>query len=73
MPQPAPEPDPSSPSSSSSTNIRFAGVASGHLGVYLDLALLVARNESRLEEADALYRQAISMREDYVQVKIENL
>ncbi len=66
MPQPAPEPDPSSPSSS--TNIRFAGVASGHLGVYLDLALLVARNESRLEEADALYRQAISMREDYVQV-----
>jgi tetratricopeptide (TPR) repeat protein len=35
--------------------------------VFLNLANLIARNETRLEEADMLYRQAISMRADYTQ------
>jgi len=36
----------------------------------LNLASLISMNESRLEEADLLYRQAISMRADYVQAYI---
>lgn len=47
-----------------------ARVAPNHLNVFLNLANLVARNESRLQEADALYRQAISMRSDYTQAYI---
>ncbi|CAG2118227.1 unnamed protein product, partial [Medioppia subpectinata] len=35
-----------------------ARVAPSHLNVFLNLANLIARNKSRLEEADALYRQA---------------
>jgi tetratricopeptide (TPR) repeat protein len=38
--------------------------------VFLNLANLIARNETRLEEADLLYRQAISMRADYTQAYI---
>ena len=34
------------------------------------LANLVSRDPARLEEADALYRQAISMRADYTQAYI---
>lgn len=45
-------------------------VAPSHLNVFLNLANLIARNKSRLEEADALYRQAISMRADYTQAYI---
>ncbi|GAB6030299.1 hypothetical protein CHUAL_005973 [Chamberlinius hualienensis] len=45
-------------------------VAPSHLNVFLNLGNLVARNLSRLEEADALYRQAISMRSDYTQAYI---
>jgi hypothetical protein len=40
------------------------------LNVFLNLANLIARNETRLGEADALYRQAISMRADYTQAYI---
>ncbi len=45
-----------------------ARVAPQHLGVFLQLANLISRDENRLEEADLLYRQAIAMRSDYVQV-----
>uniref|UniRef100_A0A672JC61 dolichyl-phosphate-mannose--protein mannosyltransferase n=1 Tax=Salarias fasciatus TaxID=181472 RepID=A0A672JC61_SALFA len=38
-------------------------VAPNHLNVYINLANLIRANDSRLEEADQLYRQAISMRE----------
>jgi len=34
------------------------------------LANLIAKNQTRLEEADMLYRQAISMRSDYTQAYI---
>ena len=47
-----------------------ARVAPNHLNVFLNLATLIAKNESRLEEADFLYRQAISMRSDYTQAYI---
>ena len=47
-----------------------ARVAPNHLNVFLNLATLIAQNESRLEEADQLYRQAISMRSDYTQAYI---
>uniref|UniRef100_A0A672J9D1 dolichyl-phosphate-mannose--protein mannosyltransferase n=1 Tax=Salarias fasciatus TaxID=181472 RepID=A0A672J9D1_SALFA len=39
-------------------------VAPNHLNVYINLANLIRANDSRLEEADQLYRQAISMRRD---------
>lgn len=38
-----------------------------YLNVFLNLANLIAKNRTRLEEADNLYRQAISMRSDYIQ------
>ncbi|XP_055381019.1 protein O-mannosyl-transferase Tmtc3 [Condylostylus longicornis] len=47
-----------------------ARVAPNHLSVFLNLASLISLNQSRLEEADLLYRQAISMRADYVQAYI---
>ncbi|XP_054160787.1 protein O-mannosyl-transferase Tmtc3-like isoform X2 [Oppia nitens] len=47
-----------------------ARIAPSHLNVFLNLANLIARNKSRLQEADALYRQAISMRADYTQAYI---
>nr|XP_050041249.1 protein O-mannosyl-transferase Tmtc3-like isoform X1 [Dermacentor andersoni] len=47
-----------------------ARIAPNHLNVFLNLANLISRNSSRLEEADALYRQAISMRVDYIQAYI---
>lgn len=47
-----------------------ARIAPNHLNVFLNLANLIARNETRLEEADLLYRQAISMRADYTQAYI---
>jgi len=45
-------------------------IAPNSLSLFLNLGNLVARNRSRLEEADALYRQAIAMRADYVQAYI---
>ncbi|XP_067123491.1 protein O-mannosyl-transferase Tmtc3-like isoform X2 [Centruroides vittatus] len=47
-----------------------ARIAPSHLNVFLNLANLISRNGTRLEEADALYRQAISMRADYIQAYI---
>ena len=47
-----------------------ARVAPNHLNVFLNLATLIAKNGSRLEEADMLYRQAISMRSDYTEAYI---
>ena len=47
-----------------------ARIAPSHLNVFLNLANLISRNKSRLEEADDLYRQAISMRADYIQAYI---
>ncbi|XP_055936322.1 protein O-mannosyl-transferase Tmtc3-like isoform X1 [Argiope bruennichi] len=47
-----------------------ARVAPSHLNVFLNLGNLISRNNSRLEEADALYKQAISMRSDYIQAYI---
>ncbi|XP_077451489.1 protein O-mannosyl-transferase TMTC3 [Stigmatopora argus] len=45
-------------------------VAPNHLNVYINLANLIRSDESRLEEADQLYRQAISMRPDFKQAYI---
>ncbi|UYV70810.1 TMTC3 [Cordylochernes scorpioides] len=45
-------------------------MAPNHLNVFLNLANLISRNNTRLEEADALYRQAISMRADYIEAYI---
>ncbi|XP_077528766.1 protein O-mannosyl-transferase Tmtc3-like isoform X2 [Haemaphysalis longicornis] len=47
-----------------------ARIAPNHLNVFLNLANLISKNSSRLEEADSLYRQAISMRVDYIQAYI---
>lgn len=47
-----------------------ARIAPNHLNVFLNLANLISRNMTRLEEADMLYRQAISMRADYTQAYI---
>lgn len=47
-----------------------ARIAPNHLSVFLNLANLISRNHTRLEEADLLYRQAISMRADYTQAYI---
>lgn len=38
--------------------------------MFVNLANLIAKNATRLEEADLLYRQAISMRADYTQAYI---
>ena len=43
-------------------------IAPQHLSVFLNLGNLMAKDQNRLEEADNLYKQAISMRNDYVQV-----
>ncbi|XP_013185890.2 protein O-mannosyl-transferase Tmtc3 [Amyelois transitella] len=47
-----------------------ARIAPNHLNVFLNLANLISKNATRLEEADMLYRQAISMRADYTQAYI---
>lgn len=47
-----------------------ARIAPNHLNVFLNLANLISKNATRLEEADMLYRQAISMRSDYTQAYI---
>jgi len=47
-----------------------ARIAPNSLNLFLNLGNLVARNESRLEEADTLYKQAIAMRSDYIQAYI---
>lgn len=48
----------------------MARIAPQHLSVFLNLGNLIARDRSRLGEADALYRRAISMRSDYTQAYI---
>ncbi|KAG8201524.1 hypothetical protein JTE90_011199 [Oedothorax gibbosus] len=40
-------------------------VTPNHLQVFLNLAFLISRNDSRLEEADALYKEAITLRSDF--------
>lgn len=45
-------------------------ITPNYLSVFLNLANLISKNASRLEEADLLYRQAISMRADYTQAYI---
>nr|NVI79234.1 putative transmembrane and TPR repeat-containing protein CG4050-like protein [Cucujiformia] len=45
-------------------------IAPNHLNVFVNLANLISKNSTRLEEADLLYRQAISMRADYTQAYI---
>nr|NVI79159.1 putative transmembrane and TPR repeat-containing protein CG4050-like protein [Cucujiformia] len=47
-----------------------ARIAPNHLNVFVNLANLISKNSTRLEEADMLYRQAISMRADYTQAYI---
>lgn len=44
----------------------FARIAPSHLNLFLNLGTLLAQNRSRLAEAEALYRQAIRMRPDFV-------
>jgi len=58
------------PRGEESSGGKTARIAPQHLSVFLNLASLVAKNASRLDEADALYRQAIAMRNDYVQAYI---
>lgn len=43
-----------------------ARVAPSHLNAFLNLASLIAKNESRLKEAEMLYQTAVTMRVDYV-------
>ncbi len=45
-------------------------IAPQHLSVFLNLGNLMAKDPERLAEADALYKQAIAMRTDYVQAYI---
>ena len=45
-------------------------IAPNSLNLFLNLGNLVARNSSRLQEADSLYKQAIAMRSDYIQAYI---
>ncbi|XP_078582550.1 protein O-mannosyl-transferase TMTC3-like [Branchiostoma floridae x Branchiostoma japonicum] len=45
-------------------------VAPSHLSVYVNLANLIREDDTRLMEADSLYRQAISMRPDFTQAYI---
>nr|NVI79181.1 putative transmembrane and TPR repeat-containing protein CG4050-like protein [Cucujiformia] len=47
-----------------------ARIAPNYLNVFVNLANLISKNFTRLEEADMLYRQAISMRADYTQAYI---
>ncbi|XP_035226369.1 protein O-mannosyl-transferase Tmtc3-like isoform X2 [Stegodyphus dumicola] len=47
-----------------------ARVAPSHLNVFLNLANLISRDGTRLEEADMLYQEAIRMRSDYVEAYI---
>ena len=49
---------------------KIVRIAPNTLNLFLNLGNLVARNSSRLEEADSLYRQAIAMRSDYIQAYI---
>lgn len=44
----------------------YARIAPSHLNLFLNLGSLLAQNRSRLSEAEALYRQAIRMRPDFV-------
>ena len=48
-------------------------IAPQHLSVFLNLGNLMAKDPGRLEEADQLYRQAIAMRQDYVQAYINRV
>ncbi|XP_074660010.1 protein O-mannosyl-transferase TMTC3-like isoform X2 [Tubulanus polymorphus] len=45
-------------------------IAPNHLNVFVNLANLISKNASRLEEANTLYKQAISMRADWIQAYI---
>ena len=45
-------------------------VAPNHLNVFINLGNLLSKNSSRLLEADALLRTAISMRSDFTQAYI---
>ncbi|XP_054720703.1 protein O-mannosyl-transferase Tmtc3-like [Uloborus diversus] len=49
----------------SETKASEVRVTPNHLQLFLNLAFLISRNDSRLEEADALYREAITLRSDF--------
>lgn len=51
-------------------DVYHARIAPSHLNVFLNLANLISRDIDRLEEADILYQQVISMRADYTQAYI---
>ncbi|XP_035219189.1 protein O-mannosyl-transferase Tmtc3-like [Stegodyphus dumicola] len=40
-------------------------VTPSHLQLFVNLAFLISQNDSRLEEADALYKEAITLRSDF--------
>ncbi|KFM62557.1 Transmembrane and TPR repeat-containing protein, partial [Stegodyphus mimosarum] len=40
-------------------------VTPNHLQLFLNLAFLISQNVSRLEEADALYKEALNLRSDF--------
>eukprot|EP00057_Strongylocentrotus_purpuratus_P018096 XP_011672570.1 PREDICTED: transmembrane and TPR repeat-containing protein 3 isoform X1 [Strongylocentrotus purpuratus] len=48
----------------------LAQIDPNHLNVYLNLANLIKKNESRLKEAEELYLKAIRMRPDFVEAYI---
>lgn len=47
-----------------------ARIAPSHLNVFVTLGSLISRNKSRLQEAEQLYRKAISMRPKFVPVSL---
>ncbi|XP_065305258.1 protein O-mannosyl-transferase Tmtc3-like isoform X4 [Dermacentor albipictus] len=53
------------PKPESSQSPSLVRVTSSHLQVYLDFAFLIAQNSSRMDEADKLYQEAISLRSDF--------
>lgn len=53
------------PKPESSQSSSLVRVTSSHLQVYLDFAFLIAQNSSRVDEADRLYQEAISLRSDF--------
>ncbi|GFS71872.1 protein O-mannosyl-transferase Tmtc3 [Trichonephila clavipes] len=47
------------------SGVQEVHVSPSHLQLFLSLAFLISQNESRLEEADALYREALTLRSDF--------
>lgn len=58
------------PQHDSSVRGPFKRIAPSHLSLFINLGNLISMNQSRLDEAEKLYQQAIGMRSDYVDAYI---